>query len=100
MSEAERLAERMRAVTHDYVSRADCGCVVAIASDLKDKWTARFVADEIRQGHTIERLPVADAVAALRAACDGSGLCPQCKAALEAKRARAAQGTLFSEATP
>ncbi len=52
--------------THDYVARAACGCVVALFTDMGDKATARFAADEIKKGHVLDRVPLAEAVAALK----------------------------------
>lgn len=53
--------------THDYVGRAACGCVYACGWDMGDKDTAQMVAGWVKQGLTIERMPVADAGAALKA---------------------------------
>lgn len=47
-----------------YISRiAECGCVVAAHVDLPEyaKETAKFVAKEIRDGFTVERVPVEEA---------------------------------------
>jgi hypothetical protein len=93
----DRLQAEVAKATHDYVARAACGCVVAICVDCKDVGTAQFVAGEIRKGHTVGRLPVAEAVAALR-----GDRCAEHAAALERKRAaaaanRASQESLFRE---
>lgn len=96
MSELERAKKMMAEITHDYISRADCGCVVAICADMKNPFTAKFVSDEIRAGHEIERMPLAEAVAALK-----GDRCPQHRAELERRRAaiaqQGAQGSLFAE---
>jgi hypothetical protein len=62
----QRLAEIAAAITHDYVSVAPCGCVVSICADMANRFTAKFVAGEIRDGNVVNRMPVEDAVAALK----------------------------------
>lgn len=53
--------------THHYVGRAPCGCVYASCYDLGDKDTARTVAEWIKDGLTVERLPRKEAGEALMA---------------------------------
>jgi hypothetical protein len=47
---------------YDYIGVKECGCVVAICHDLGDKETAKEVAELIRSGLHVERVPVAEAV--------------------------------------
>ena len=44
--------------THCYVGVACCGCIHSVHVDEGDKHTARFVADELRDGLTIERMTI------------------------------------------
>jgi hypothetical protein len=53
----------------DYIARKKCGCVVGICIDHADKDTARRVADWIKDGLTIDRVPVKEAVALFTTPC-------------------------------
>ena len=48
--------------THVYTGKAKCGCIVAVVADMPDmpKETAKDVAEFIRGGYTVERVPVED----------------------------------------
>jgi hypothetical protein len=46
--------------THCYIGRAWCGCVLAITTDRGDKHTAQSVAEFIKDGMTVERIPYFD----------------------------------------
>lgn len=48
--------------THDYIGLKPCGCVVVVIADIPgaEKITAREVADLIREGLKVERIPIAD----------------------------------------
>ncbi len=45
-------------VTHAYIGRGKCGCIVAVATDVPDlrKETAANVADFVRGGLAVERV--------------------------------------------
>lgn len=53
--------------THDYIAKKKCGCVIAICYDLGDKDTARDVANWIKNGLTVDRVPMSEAVDLLKA---------------------------------
>lgn len=40
-----------------YIGRKKCGCAVAIVADCEDKFTARSVAEFIRDGLNVDRVP-------------------------------------------
>lgn len=44
--------------THAYVARRKCGCVVTLIADCGDHDTATDVAQQIRDGFTIERVAI------------------------------------------
>lgn len=41
--------------THVYVARKDCGCVIGLVTDLRDKSTGEGVAEFIGDGYTVSR---------------------------------------------
>lgn len=57
------------APSHDYVGRKPCGCVVAIVADLGDKETGQNVAELIKDGLIIDRLPRQEAAHLLMQEC-------------------------------
>lgn len=63
----------MKRPTHDWVARKSCGCVVAITYDMQDQDddgdTTLTVGAWVRDGYTVERMPVHDAVALLMTDC-------------------------------
>ena len=48
---------RITKATHDYIGRAPCGCIHAATVDCGDKDTAKTVAEYIRAGLAVERVP-------------------------------------------
>jgi hypothetical protein len=42
--------------THVYVGRKECGCVIALATDMRDKHTGDNVAEFISDGLTVDRV--------------------------------------------
>lgn len=50
------MSRRDKEPTHDYVGRRPCGCVMALAADLGDRYTADAVRDMIIHGGTVERV--------------------------------------------
>jgi hypothetical protein len=53
--------------THDYVARRKCGCIGSIMYDLPTKDVAAELRRWASAGLTIERMPIAEAVAAFKA---------------------------------
>lgn len=53
----------MSDATHAYVARRTCGHPIALMVDLPDdpRGTAKFVAAQIRHGHTVERVTIPEA---------------------------------------
>jgi hypothetical protein len=47
---------------YTYAGRRPCGCVAAIVLDCADRYTAHDVADFIKRGLSVERMPSSDAV--------------------------------------
>jgi hypothetical protein len=53
----------LNGATHAYVGTTACGCVVAGCVDVpgRERDTARTVAEYVRDGCTVERVPIGDA---------------------------------------
>lgn len=49
---------KQREITHSYIGRAKCGCVLAVVVDDEDdpRWTAGVVAGYIKRGYSVERV--------------------------------------------
>ena len=47
---------------YDYIGRKSCGCIVAVCADAPglEKHTAKSIAEFIRDGLTIERIPITE----------------------------------------
>ncbi len=51
------MKQKINRPTHAYIGRKPCGCVVCVCIDAHDKDTAKSVAEYIREGLAVERVP-------------------------------------------